>query len=171
MTNVRLYYKYFCRLGQLGRLFRTFYLNGFLLTNFEWESVFYSTNSDMPVQFPQKNSTRNLTSDLGVELLLLVPKLIFVKKKKKKSVEVLLLRIRVGNTPGFLVLRVFGAVFVHCLVRSWGLKPLTRQSLRHWLLGNHQAPPTAAGSPYEPGAAEVCVCVGGGIVALNIVWI
>lgn len=143
ITYVRLYYKYFCRLRQeaspvLCILFKC-------LTDFQWESAVYS---DMLVQVPQKFhekpylgfwERRSLASCSKIDNFWKAVLDVVVNESRKQAV--------VCSFES-----VCGSVFVHCVVRSWGLKPLTCQSLRHWLLGNHQAPPTEAGSPQEPAA-------------------
>lgn len=131
------------------RLFCAFYSSVFLLTDFQWESAVYGTNSDRLVQVPQKFhgksylgfwERRTLASCSKINYFwTAVLDVVVVNESRKQAA------VRSFES-------VCGSVFVHCVVRSWGLKPLTCQSLRHWLLGNHQAPPTEAGSPQEPGA-------------------
>lgn len=131
------------------RLFCAFYSSVFLLTDFQWESAVYGTNSDRLVQVPQKFhgksylgfwERRTLASCSKINnFWTAVLDVVVVNESRKQAA------VRSFES-------VCGSVFVHCVVRSWGLKPLTCQSLRHWLLGNHQAPPTEAGSPQEPGA-------------------
>lgn len=125
------------------RLFCAFYLGVFLLTDFQWESAVYGTNSDMLVQVSQKFHEKSYLGFWERRTLASCSK---INNFWKAVLDVL------ESQTVCSFESVCGSVFVHCVVRSWGLKPLTCQSLRHWLLGNHQAPPTEAGSPQEPGA-------------------